>query len=137
MNNKQFETFYWPYVKRLVFDIVEMGLTPYVLFEGEYGSRLHYLLELPKGKVICSFDTTDMEKAKEILGGHVCLMGNVPSSILQTGTADDVKEYCRKLIDKVGKDGGFILAPRSTMEEAKPENVLAMVNFTKEYGVYR
>jgi uroporphyrinogen-III decarboxylase len=67
----------------------------------------------------------------------MCIMGNVPSSILQTGSPDEVREYCRKLIDAVGKDGGFILSPRSSIDEAKPENIKAMIDFTKEYGVYR
>jgi len=55
---------------------------------------------------------------------------------LQVGTPQEVKDYCRKLIDIVGKGGGFILSPRSFIDEAKPENLRAMIDFTKEYGVY-
>jgi uroporphyrinogen-III decarboxylase len=64
-------------------------------------------------------------------------MGNVPASLLQTGTAQEVKDYCKKLIDDIGTGGGFILAPRSSIDEAKPENIRAMLDFTKEYGVYK
>ena len=53
------------------------------------------------------------------------------------GTVQDVKDYCKKLIDVVGKGGGFILAPRSSTDEVKPENLKAMIDFTHEYGVYR
>jgi uroporphyrinogen-III decarboxylase len=53
------------------------------------------------------------------------------------GTVQDVKDYCKKLIDVVGKGGGYILSPRSSTDEVKPENLKAMIEFTKEYGVYR
>jgi uroporphyrinogen-III decarboxylase len=137
MSAKQFEKFYWPYVKRLVQALVNAGLTPCLFIEGDYTSRLEYFLELPKGKVLGRFDSSDIFKAKRILGGHLSIMGNVPASILQTGTVQDVEQYCQKLIDVVGKDGGFILAPRATPDEAKPENLKAMVDYTKQHGVYR
>ena len=136
MSLKQFERFYWPYLKKLVCALVDAGYTPEVFFEGDYTQRLEYLLELPKGKVIARMDRTDMAKAKEILGGHLCLSGNVPSSLLQAGSVDDVKKYCKWLIDVVGKDGGLIVGPRSVVDEVKPENLKAMIDFTREYGKY-
>ena len=63
-------------------------------------------------------------------------MGNVPSSLLQVGTPQDVEDYCKKLIDEVGRDGGLIVAPRSSIDEANPENIMRMVDVTKEYGRY-
>jgi uroporphyrinogen-III decarboxylase len=136
MSAKQFETFYWPYVKKIVQAEIDEGLTPCLFLEGDYTSRLEYFLELPKGKILARFDSSDIKKAKEILHGHVCIMGNVPASMLQIGTPQDVEDYCKNLIDVVGKDGGFIMAPRSSMDEARPENIRKMVDFTKEYGKY-
>ena len=123
--------------ENLIKGLIDKGQTPLVFFEGDYTSRLEYLLEMPKGKVFAHMDTTDMFKAKEILNGHVCLSGNVPCSILQTGTPDDVKVYAKKLIDIVGKDGAYIMSTRSPVDDAKPENLRALIDFTKEYGVYR
>jgi hypothetical protein len=137
MSRKQFEVFYWPTLKALIQALVDKGLTPCVAFEGDYTSRLEYLLELPKGKVLGHFDTTDIFKAKEVLKGHMCISGNIPCSILQTGTPDDVKEMCRKLIDFCGKDGGYMMSTRSPVDDAKPENLKALIDFTREYGVYR
>jgi hypothetical protein len=137
MSAPQFEKFYWPTLKRLLLGLVDAGLTPCPFFEGDYTSRLKHLSELPPGKVLGHFDTSDIVRVKKALGKTMCIMGNVPSSILQTGTPDEVREYCRTLIDTVGKDGGFILAPRSSIDEARPENIKAMIDFTKEYGVYR
>ncbi|GAI27983.1 unnamed protein product, partial [marine sediment metagenome] len=98
--------------------------------------RLEIISDIPKGKAVYHFECTDIFKAKEILGDRVCIRGNVPLSLLCTGTPEEVKDYCKKLIDVVGKDGGFIMDAGATLDDAKPENVKAMCDFTKEYGVY-
>ncbi len=136
MSLKQFEKFYWPTLKRHVENVVNTGLTPCIFFEGDYTRRLEYLLELPRGKVLGQFDSSDIKRTKEVLGNHMCIMGNVPSSLLQVGSPQEVKDHCKWLIDVVGKDGGFIMHPRSAIDEAKPENLKAMFDFTKEYGRY-
>jgi hypothetical protein len=137
MSIKQFETFYWPGLKQLLLGLIDGNTVPYVFFEGDFTSRLEYLLEIPKGKIIAHLDQTDMSRAKEIIGKQICLMGNVPSSLLQTSSPQEVKDYCKELIDIAGKDGGFIMAPRSSIDEAKPENLKAMFDITREYGIYR
>jgi hypothetical protein len=136
MSLKQFETFYWDGLKRLLLAIIGEGLVPYVFFEGNYTSRLTCLAELPKGKVLGIFDTTDMYKAKEMLGNNMCISGMMPVSLLQVGTEQMIKDYAKKLIDVVGKGGGFIMGPRSIMDECDPERVKVWTKFTKEYGVY-
>jgi hypothetical protein len=136
MSHKQFEVFYWPYLLKVIQALVDKGYTPDVFFEGDYNSRLEYLAQMPKGKVIARFDQIDMVRAKEILGKTVCIAGNVPVSVLQVGTPDDVKAICKRLIDTAGKDGGYILSPASALDEVKPENLKTMVDFTKDYGRY-
>jgi uroporphyrinogen-III decarboxylase len=136
MSMKQFQTFYWPTFKKLVMTLIERGATPCIFFEGTFTSRLEYLLEFPKGSILVRLDQTDIFKAKEILRDHLCIEGNVPSSLLQIGSVQEVKDYCKKLIDVVGKGGGYIMGPRSSTDEVKPENLKAMIEFTKEYGRY-
>jgi len=99
--------------------------------------RVPIQLELPKGKILARLDTTDIFRAKEILKDHVCLEGNVPSTLLQTGTADDVKAHVKKLIDVIGKGGGYMVSTRSSTDHIKPGNLKALIDCTKEYGVYR
>jgi uroporphyrinogen-III decarboxylase len=136
MSKKQFDTFYWPTFSKLVRTLIDQGGTPCIFFEGDFTSRLEYLLEFPKGKILARLDTTDIFRAKEILKDHVCIEGNVPCSLLQIGSVQEVKDYCKKLIDVVGKGGGYILGPRSSTDEVKPENLKAMIEFSKEYGRY-
>ncbi len=136
MSNEQFERFYWPTCKKLLLALIERGMTPCMFFEGNFDNKLEYLLELPKGSMLVRLDRTDIFRAKEILGGHLCIEGNVPVSLLQMGTVQEVKDHCKRLIDVIGEGGGYILSPRSSTDEVKPENLKAMIDYTKEYGRY-
>jgi hypothetical protein len=136
MSLEQFKTFYWPGLRKLMLELINEGLTPCPLFEGDYTSRLEIIADIPKGKACYAFERTDIFKAKEVLGDHVCIRGNVPASLLCAGTPDEVKNHCKRLIDVVGKGGGYIMDAGSCLDEAKPENVRALIDFTKEYGIY-
>lgn len=137
MSLKQFEKFYWPTLRDLIKAIIEKGHTPLVFFEGDYTSRLEHLLEVPKGKIFAHMDSTDIFKAAAVLKGHMVISGNVPCSLLQAGTPDDVREYCKKMIDVCAKDGGFIMSTRSPVDDARPDTLKAMIDFTVEYGRYQ
>ena len=136
MSDKHFQTFYWPTLRKLIIGLVNEGIVPQLFAEGGYNQRLEVICDIPKGKTVWWFDHTDMEKAKETVGKVACIAGNVPLSLLCTATPDDVKDYCKKLIDVAGKDGGFILSTGAGMQGSKPENVKAMIDFSKQYAVY-
>jgi len=137
MSDEQYKKFYWPTLRKVMMGLIDEGLVPMPLFEGKYTSRLEIIKDIPKGKAIYWFETVDIYKAKEILGDTVCFRGNVPVSLLQLGTAQQVKDYVKELIDVVGKGGGLMVDCGIWFDEAKHENVKAMVDFTKEYGVYK
>jgi uroporphyrinogen-III decarboxylase len=124
-------------LKKVIVGLVNEGMVPLLFAEGGYASRLDIISDVPKGMTIWWFELTDMARVKETVGKVSCIAGNVPLSLLCTGTEVEVKDYCKKLIDTAGKDGGFILSSSAGMEGAKPENVRAMINFSKEYGVYK
>jgi hypothetical protein len=135
MSLPQFEKFYWPTLKKVLLALIDAGWTPCPFFEGTWDQRLEYLRELPRGKVLCHFAKTDPEKAKAILGGHLCFMIDVPGFLLQAGTVSEVEDYCKNLINVCGKDGGFIMTA-TALDEARPENVKAMMGIAKSYGRY-
>ena len=137
MSDEQFKTFYWPSLRKVLIGLVNEGAVPFPYAEGGYDTRLEVIKDLPKGKVIWGFDHVDMVKAKEIVGDTCCIGGNVPISLLNVGTPQQVKDHVKNLIDEVGKDGGYVMMNGTVIEEAKPENVKAMIDFTKEYGVYK
>jgi uroporphyrinogen-III decarboxylase len=136
MSLKDFEKFYWPTLKKVIELKIKLGYTVVPFFEGIWDDRLEYLLDLPRGKVVFSCEKTDIFRAKQVLGGHMCIQGGVPPTLLQAGSPHDVEEHCKKLIKVVGKDGGFILSAGSAIDCARPENIQAMVDSVKKYGWY-
>jgi uroporphyrinogen-III decarboxylase len=136
MSEEQFNRFYWPTLRELVIALINEDLIPYIVWEGNCTSRLKTIKDIPAGKALYRFEATDMIKAKDILGDRVCIRGNVPISLLATGTPDEVKSYCKKLIDHAGRGGGFIMDAAAHVTEAKAENLRTMFEFTKEFGVY-
>jgi uroporphyrinogen-III decarboxylase len=137
MSDDQFKKFYWPYFKALVVGLVETGLTPIAVFEGDYTSALKLLSELPPGKIVGHFDRIDRKKAKKRIGDVMCFWGNVPAELLCNGTVQQVKDDVKELIDIFGDTGGLIIdSALGIPDAAKPENVQAMTDAAYEYGVF-
>jgi hypothetical protein len=47
-----------------------------------------------------------------------------------------VRDYVKRLIDECGQDGGFILSTGAVVDVARAENLHAMIDAGKDYGVY-
>ncbi len=137
MSQKQFETFYWPSLKKVMNAFINEGLMQSLFAEGSFNTRLSYINEFPKGATSWYFDRTDMALAKKVIGKNCCIQGNVPSSMIVTGNPQDVKEYCRKLIEVCGQGGGYILAAGCVADNPRLENLQAMMAAAREYGNYK
>lgn len=135
MSAEQFRRFYWPSLRKLMLACIDAGFTPNPLFEGDCNSRLEIIKDIPRGKAVYWFERTDLFKAKEVLGDTVCIEGGVPASLMIGGTPDQVKAYCRRLIEVLGKGGGFILnGDVGIPDESKVENVRAVAEAVLEYA---
>jgi len=130
-----FEQFEWPYLQRYVDAFLSEGVTPWFHFDTNWTLNLPYLKQLPRGKCVADFDsTTDIFKAKEILRDHMCISGDVPASLLTLGNPEEVGDYCKRLIDTVGRGGGFFLTTGCECPvDAKFENVKMMIDVAKSY----
>jgi uroporphyrinogen-III decarboxylase len=130
-----FERFEWPYLQRYVDAYLAEGITPWLHLDTDWGLNLPYFKAFPKGKCVADLDsTTDIFRAKDILGGHMCISGDVPAALLALGSPGDIREYCQRLIDEVGKEGGFFLTTGCECPvDAKFENVKAMIDTAKSY----
>jgi uroporphyrinogen-III decarboxylase len=137
LSDAQFKKFYWPTFRKVMMGLIAEGVVPMPAAEGRWTTRLEVIQDLPKGKTLWMIDQSDMAKAKKTLGKVGCMYGNVPSDLLAVGTPQQIKDYVKKLIDTAGKGGGFIVSNGAFFDQAKAENVKAMVDFAKEYGVYK
>ncbi|HHV35619.1 MAG TPA: uroporphyrinogen decarboxylase [Syntrophomonadaceae bacterium] len=137
LNPEQWDKFYWPTLKKVIEGLWEKGKRTLFYAEGNWTPYLEKIAELPDKSIVFHVDTTDMKKAKEILGGRFCISGNVPNTMLAYGTPEEVRDYCKKLIDEVAGDGGFLMDAAGVVQwDAKEENIRAMIETTREYGVY-
>lgn len=83
-------------------------------------------------------DVMDIEEIKARYGDRVCLVGNIFMDDLVHKTPDEIRAQVRERIEKIGKGGGYILSSSNSLTAAmKVENVLAMRDAIREYGVYR
>jgi len=137
LSDAQFQKFYWPTFRKVMMGLIAEGVVPMPALEGHWTTRLEVLQDLPKGKTLWMVDQSDIAKAKKTLGKVGCLFGNVPSDLLAVGTVQQVKDYVKKLIDTCARGGGFIVSNGAFFDQAKPENVHAMVDAAREYGKYK
>jgi|WetSurMetagenome_2_1015567.scaffolds.fasta_scaffold50944_3 hypothetical protein len=137
MSLAQFEKFYWPQLKEQMVTLVNNGITPICFYEGVWDQRLKYLAELPKGKTVGWFQSSDIYKVKEVVGETVCIIGGMKNSLLQSGTVEQVRAYTKHVCEVVGRGGGFIMSPGvGEMEGSNLALVRAWVDATREFGVY-
>jgi len=128
LSPRLWERFVFPYLLPIVEATVKAGGVPVFHFDGDWNRVVPRLLDFPAKSCVVEFDgRTDIFKAKEVLGDHMCIKGDVPASLLTLGTPAKVGEYCRRLIAEVGPEG-FILSQACCIPcEAKAENVRAMI----------
>ncbi len=95
-----------------------------------------------KPAVVAFHDSVDLKWAKEKYGDKVVLAGNVSASkagaSLMDGTPEDVLREAKKCIE-IGMPGGsfWLTAGCEVHHACKPENIKALVQAAKEYGVYK
>jgi hypothetical protein len=128
LSPEMWRRFVWPYFSRLVGEVVDAGLIALLHLDSNWTRELECFKELPRGRCILALDgETDIFKAKEVLGDHMCIMGDVPASMLFLGTPDKVYAYCTRLIRELGPEGFILQSGCDIPANAKLENVQAMV----------
>ena len=125
MSQEQFEKFYWPTFKAVMMAFYEEGLTNALFVEGSYDSRLETIAEMPEKSCYWFFDQTDMRRVKETLGGKFIIGGNVPASLMSTGSTDDLRAYCDGLVELFEDTPGYIMTFGCGFESTTDEKIIA------------
>lgn len=81
---------------------------------------------------------SDLEGLKQRYNKRIVFCGAIDTQkVLPYGTPDQVRQEVKRVINILGKDGGYMLATVHTvMNEVPPENILAMVDAVEEFGTY-
>lgn len=82
-------------------------------------------------------DCSSFAETKEKYGSQTTLIGHLPPSMILTATAQEIEEECKKEIDTLKKDGGFILATGCEYPaNASVDYARLMVKTAQTYGRY-
>jgi hypothetical protein len=132
-----FQNIYWATVKPIIEELWADGHQTLFYAEGKWDHHLESFAELPAGSIVYHVDQGDIFKAHRVFGEKFCLSGGVSNVLLACGSPDAVREQCKKIIDGVAGNGGYIMdASAIVQNDAKVANIKAMTDFTREYGVY-
>lgn len=134
ISKKQFEKFALPYLKKFTDWANSKNVYTLVHICGNTTDRLD-LFPLTGASCISLDHKTDILKAKEILHGKMCFAGNVdPVNIMLQGSVQDVEETCKRVIQTVGTDGGFILMPGCDIPPTVPfGNIQKFIQIAREW----
>ena len=137
MSREQYKTFYWPGLKACIETVIEMGGVPHVYLEDKYDDKMDIFAdELPPGKCIFTLINCDLEKAKELFAGKICISGGVNGTLLQFGTKEEVIADVKHAIDVLAPGGGYFLNCDVSLDVAKPENLHALFDTARNYMKY-
>ncbi|MBN2151797.1 MAG: hypothetical protein JW839_10145 [Candidatus Lokiarchaeota archaeon] len=140
LSPRQFEQYYWPTLRQMIVAFVDAGLIPFLEWEADTTHLVHFLKELPRRitrRCVFNCDASDIFEVHKILDGHMAITGNIPLSTMCVGTPRDVEKYCDKLFEALKPGGGYMLCPALGIpDEARPENVHAMIRYAWEHGRY-
>jgi len=135
---EHFDQIFWPTLKPIVEAIWAQGNQVLFYAEGNWDAHLDRFAELPAGSIVYHIDRGDPEKVGRVLGNKFCLSGGVPNALLAYGKPEEVRQHCRKLIESIGAEGGYIMDASAIIQnDAAIENMKAMDEAVLEYGVYR
>ncbi|MBM3215732.1 hypothetical protein FJZ36_12545 [Candidatus Poribacteria bacterium] len=137
ISHTDFKEIYWPTLKPIIETIWSRGHQTLFYAEGDWNHHLDSFAELPDQSIVYHADQGDIFEIHDRLGAKFCISGGIPNYVLGYRSPDEVRAYCKKVIDRVAKDGGYIMdASAIVQDDAKVENMKAMTDFTREYGVY-
>lgn len=133
---KAFEKFVWPSFKAYYDLCMDMDVIPIFHLDSDWTRGLEFFNRLDKKSFIVAFDgTTDIRKARQVLGPEVCIMGDVPCTMLTYGEPEEVTAYVNQLLSDIGPRGCIISSGCDIPSDARGENVLAMSRAAHSFPV--
>ena len=133
---KHYRRYPWVHEKRMAEELKDRGIILHNHICGNTGPITDDFIAT--GAQVLEVDhKTDPSKIKEAARHRACLLGNIDTGLLAFGTPTQVEDACRELIQIWKPDSGFILGPGCAMGPETPaENIHALVEAAKKYGVY-
>ena len=124
-----FNTFSFPYIKKIVEEVREMEV-PIIVFARGAEHSIESLSEIGADVLSISWQE-DLASIKKRLNGHVVLQGNLDPSVLFAPT-ETIRSEVRKILEKANKQGHIFNLGHGILPQTPVENAKAMVEIVKE-----
>ncbi len=129
--------YFWPTLRECTEEIFSKGHQVLYYGEGKWANELELFLELPEKSIIFHCDKDDIFEVHKKIGHKFAISGGIPNDLLAFGTPDEVRAFCKRVIDEVAQDGGYIMDAEAIMQnDTEVENLKAMTDACREYGIY-
>jgi uroporphyrinogen decarboxylase len=142
MNPKYYETYLFPWLKRICNTAHKAGLKFFLHSCGDIFGIFEKIIECRVDLIHPIEPTTanpqyDIFKLHEKYGDEITFVGNVSPQDLADQKPEVIEEYVKKLIKQLAPGGGFILSSGHIINPVvKLENFLIMSETLKKYGGY-
>ncbi len=137
ISQETFDTIFWPTLKPIIMELHKNGRQVLFYAEGKWKHHLKTFLELPEGSIVFHCDRDDIFEVHRVLHHKFAISGGIDNYMLAFSKPQEVRERVKKVIEEVGRDGGYILDAGAIIQnDATVENMKAMTEAAREYGAY-
>lgn len=137
INPRQFASHNWPTLRPIIEEFWKHGHQTMFYAEGKWAAHYDAFCELPDRSILFHADRDDVFLAKKKLGHKFPISGGIPNMLLSYGKPQEVRDFCKRVIDEVAPGGGYILDAGAIMQDdTSIENMRVLTDTAREYGVY-
>ncbi len=130
LNPKQFERFYWPYLKKAYTYAEKYDKIGYFFIEGSFARFYDFFNDMPKNRFALHSEQDDIFVTKKSV--HETVVGGMPVELLGYGTPTECVDYAKKLIDELSYDYGYVFSENkmvSFASDCRSENFKAVCDY--------
>jgi uroporphyrinogen-III decarboxylase len=137
VNPKTFHSHYWSTLKPIIEEFWKHGHQTLFYAEGKWKHHLDSFRELPDRSIVFHCDQDDIFHVHQKLHDKFALSGGVPNILLSFGKPEEVRTFCKRVIEEVARDGGYIMDAGAIMQDdTSIENLRVLTETTLELGGY-
>jgi uroporphyrinogen decarboxylase len=131
-----YRRFAFPYEKRLAGEMRTRGI-PFAIHICGNATRIMSDLAETGAAMLQTDSKVDMVRCRQQTQGRAVLIGNVDTTLMATGTPDQVQDAARAAIQAMGRQGWFILSSGCTIGATTPfASTHALVSAAERFGRY-
>ena len=137
INPSQFESHNWPTLRPISEEFWRQGHQTLFYAEGKWKHHLAAFRQLPGRSIVFHCDRDDVFHVHQQLHDKFAISGGIPNTLLSFGRPEEVRAFCRRVIEVVAKDGGYIMDASAIMQDdTSIENLQVMTQTAREHGLY-